>query len=50
MNKVKFGLKNVYYSEITLTNNVPSYATPVHIPRGGQPGAVSRGRKSKICS
>lgn len=32
MNKVKFGLKNVYYSEITLTNNVPSYATPVHIP------------------
>jgi phi13 family phage major tail protein len=31
-NKVKYGLKNVYYSVITLTNNVPSYATPVHIP------------------
>lgn len=32
MNKVKYGLKNVYYSVITLTNNIPSYATPVHIP------------------
>ncbi len=32
MNKVKYGLKNVYYAPITLTNNVPSYATPVHIP------------------
>ena len=31
-NKVKYGLKNVYYSVITLTNNVPNYATPVHIP------------------
>jgi phi13 family phage major tail protein len=31
-NKVKYGLKNVYYSVITLTNNVPSYGTPVHIP------------------
>lgn len=31
-NKVKYGLKNVYYSVITLTNNVPSYATPVIIP------------------
>ncbi len=31
-NKVGYGLKNVYYSVITLTNNVPSYATPVHIP------------------
>ena len=31
-NKVKYGLKNVYYAPITLTNNVPSYATPVHIP------------------
>ena len=31
-NKVKYGLKNVHYSVITLTNNVPSYATPVHIP------------------
>lgn len=31
-NKVKYGLKNVYYSVITLANNVPSYATPVHIP------------------
>jgi phi13 family phage major tail protein len=35
-NKVKYGLKNVYYSVITLTNNVPHYALPVHIP-----GAVS---------
>ena len=32
MNKVKYGLKNVYYSVITRVNNVPSYATPVHIP------------------
>lgn len=31
-NKVNYGIKNVYYSVITLTNNVPSYATPVHIP------------------
>jgi len=31
-NKIKYGLKNVYYSVITLTNNVPSYATPVAIP------------------
>ena len=31
-NKIKFGLKNVHYSVITLTNNVPSYATPVAIP------------------
>ncbi len=36
MNKVKYGLKNVYYAPITLTNNIPSYATPVHVP-----GAVS---------
>ena len=35
-NKVNYGLKNVYYAPITLTNNVPSYGTPVHIP-----GAVS---------
>ena len=32
MNKVKYGLKNVYYSIITLANNIPSYGTPVHIP------------------
>lgn len=32
MNKVKYGLKNVYYAPITLTNNVPIYGTPVHIP------------------
>ena len=31
-NKVKYGLKNVHYSVITLVNNVPSYGTPVHIP------------------
>ena len=31
-NKVKYGLKNVYYSIITLANNIPSYGTPVHIP------------------
>ena len=31
-NKVKYGLKNVYYAVITLVNNVPSYATPVNIP------------------
>ena len=32
MNKIKFGLKNVHYSVITLANNVPSYATPVAVP------------------
>jgi len=31
-NKIKYGLKNVYYSVITLVSNVPSYATPVAIP------------------
>lgn len=31
-NKIKYGLKNVYYSVITLVNNVPSYATPVAVP------------------
>ena len=30
-NKIKFGLKNVYYSVINLVNNVPQYATPVPI-------------------
>lgn len=31
-NKVKYGLKNVCYSVITLAINVPSYATPKSIP------------------
>lgn len=31
-NKIKFGLKNVYYSVITLVNNVPNYGTPVAVP------------------
>lgn len=31
-NKVKYGLKNVYYSIITLANNIPSYGSPVHVP------------------
>lgn len=31
-NKVKYGLKNVHYSVITVANGVPSYATPVPIP------------------
>ena len=35
-NKVKFNLKNVHYALLTLTNNVPSYGTPVAMP-----GAVS---------
>lgn len=32
MNKVKYGLKNVYYAAITEANGVVSFATPVHIP------------------
>jgi len=32
MNKIKFGLKNTYYSVITETNGVPSYGTPKAIP------------------
>lgn len=35
-NKIKFGLKNVHYSVITITEGVVSYGTPVKIP-----GAVS---------
>ena len=35
-NKVKFNLKNVHYALLTLTNNIPSYGTPVPMP-----GAVS---------
>lgn len=31
-NKVKYGLKNAYYSVITEVNGVVSYATPKHIP------------------
>lgn len=31
-NKIKYGLKNVYYSVVTEVLGVVSYATPVHIP------------------
>lgn len=31
-NKVKFGLKNVHYAVITVTDGVVSYGTPVKIP------------------
>lgn len=31
-NKVKYGLKNVYYAVITEVSGVVSYGTPVHIP------------------
>lgn len=31
-NKVKFGLKNVYYSKITVSEGTTSYANPVAIP------------------
>lgn len=31
-NKVKFGLKNVHYSKITISGGVYTYATPVAIP------------------
>lgn len=49
-NKVKFGLKNVYYSEITLTNNVPSYAAPVHIPGAVNLGLSAVGEKVKFAA
>ena len=35
-NKVRYGLKNVYYATLTITGGVPSYGTPVAMP-----GAVS---------
>lgn len=47
-NKVKYGLKNVYYSVITLTNNVPSYATPVHIPGAVNIALSAVGEKVKF--
>lgn len=31
-NKVKFGLKNVYYSKITISSSETTYGTPVAIP------------------
>lgn len=31
-NKIKFGLRNVYYSKVTITAGVESYGTPVAIP------------------
>lgn len=34
MNKVKYGLKNVHYSGVTVTEGVESYNTPVAIPGG----------------
>ena len=33
-NKIKYGLRNVYYSKITYAGNTASYATPVAIPGG----------------
>lgn len=32
MNKVKFGLRNVHYAKMTITENVMSYSDPVAIP------------------
>ena len=49
-NKVKYGLKNVYYSVITLANNVPSYATPVHIPGAVNLGLTPAGEKIKFAA
>lgn len=31
-NKVQFNLKNVHYAVLTLTDGVPTWATPVHVP------------------
>lgn len=31
-NKIKYGLRNVYYSKITYTGNTAAYASPVAIP------------------
>lgn len=47
-NKIKYGLKNVYYSVITLVNNVPSYATPVAIPGAVNLSLSASGEKTEF--
>lgn len=47
-NKIKYGLKNVYYSKITLVANVPSYATPVAIPGAVNLSLPAAGEKTEF--
>lgn len=47
-NKIKYGLKNVYYSVITLVNNVPVYATPVPIPGAVNLNLSASGEKTEF--
>jgi len=47
-NKVKYGLKNVYYSVVTDTAGVISYATPVIIPGAVNIALSAKGDKTEF--
>ena len=47
-NKVKFGLKNVYYSKITVSEGSTSYGTPVAIPGAVNLSLEAQGEVTKF--
>lgn len=47
-NKVKFGLKNVYYSKVTVSGTSITYATPVAIPGAVNLSMDAQGEISKF--